>query len=51
MSLAYFLQKAGAQDVYSDKADEAYHKYADYISNKFESIILKSNPNLKKVYI
>lgn len=48
MSLAYFLQKAGAQDVYSDKADEAYHKYADYISNKFESIILKSNPNLKR---
>jgi len=48
MSLAYFLQKAGAQDVYSDKAEEAYHKYADYISNKFEGIILKSNPNLKR---
>lgn len=48
MSLAYFLQKAGAQDTYSDKADEAYHKYADYISNKFENIILKSNPNLKR---
>lgn len=48
MSLAYFLQKAGAQDTYSDKADKAYRKYADYISNKFEDIILKSNPNLKR---
>ena len=48
MSLAYFLQRAGAQDVYSDKADSAYRKYADYISNKFEGIILKSNPNLKR---
>lgn len=48
ITLAYFLQRAGATDVYSDKADEAYRKYADYISNKFESIILKSNPNLKR---
>lgn len=48
MSLAYFLQRAEAKDVYSDNADSAYRKYADYISNKFESIILKSNPNLKR---
>ena len=48
MSLAYFLQRAGARDVYSDNADSAYRKYADYISNKFEGIILKSNPNLKR---
>lgn len=48
ITLAYFLQRAGATDVYSDKADSAYRKYADYISNKFESLILKSNPNLKR---
>lgn len=48
ITLAYFLQRAGATDIYSDNADSAYRKYADYISNKFEYIIKKSNPNLKR---